>query len=97
MRRKSAFPWHILILLALNSIAQMGDSSSFVAPDATFKMSGSADGYFAYYTDAVSTDHYEKFPSISTNRGQFGSNIYIPDINAGDLYPGRNTNLPASL
>jgi hypothetical protein len=66
-----------------------------VAPDATFKMSGYADGYFAYYTDSVSTGHYEKFPSISTNRDQFGSTIYIPDINAGELYPVRNTILPA--
>lgn len=41
----------------------------------TIKFSGYVDAYYAYYTDSVGTNKYQKFPVISPKSNTFGLNI----------------------
>jgi hypothetical protein len=56
-------------LLLTKGSAQTKDSAS------KFKISGYVDAYFAYYTDSVGTNNYQKFPVISPKSNVFGLNI----------------------
>ena len=40
-------------------------------------ISGFVDAYYAYYTDSVGTNNYQKFPSISPRSNQVGLNIAL--------------------
>jgi len=42
---------------------------------AVIHISGYVDAYYAYYTDSVGTNNYQKFPSISPRSNQFGLNV----------------------
>jgi hypothetical protein len=59
-----------LLLSALPASAQVKDST------ASFKISGYADAYYAYYSDSVGTNKYQKFPVISPKSNVFGLNIF---------------------
>ncbi len=56
------------LLIALTGIAQEKETSSF-------KFSGYADAYYAYYTDSVGPNNFQKFPVISPRSNVFGINV----------------------
>jgi hypothetical protein len=42
--------------------------------DSLFRITGYVDAYYAYYTDSVGKDEFQKFPSVSPRSQQFGLN-----------------------
>ncbi len=69
MKKKITFYINIIsILFSVNSFSQTKDSTS------KFTISGYVDAYYAYYTDSVGQNNYQKFPSISPRSNQFGLN-----------------------
>jgi hypothetical protein len=66
------------IILGSQSFSQQKDSTVLqkiidVVPG--LKISGYVDVYYAYYTDSVGTNNYQKFPVISPKSNAFGLNI----------------------
>lgn len=73
IRGHSQHPWKALFFLLLLSSytakAQVKDST------AGFKFGGYVDTYYAYYTDSVGKNNYQKFPAISPRSNAFGLNV----------------------
>ncbi|MGZ4060305.1 MAG: outer membrane beta-barrel protein [Bacteroidia bacterium] len=65
------------ILVTFQSFSQQTDSivSKKITEAPKIKISGYVDAYYAYYTDSVGTNNYQKFPDISPKSNQFGLNI----------------------
>ena len=65
--------------ISSNSFAQEKDSSLVKKTENKLpegiKISGYIDTYYAYYTDSVGTNNYQKIPDISPKCNQFGLNI----------------------
>ncbi len=64
------------IFFSSQSFAQQNDSatSNKSTPPPALKISGYVDAYYAYYTDSVGTNNYQKFPDISPKSNVFGVN-----------------------
>src|SRR6266446_2808459 len=67
----------LFFLLLTSSFATAQDTTMHPS----FAISFYADAYVAYYTDSLSTDEYQKFPSISPRSEQFGLNVAILKAN----------------
>src|SRR3954471_8181521 len=74
-RMKNSMMKKSLFFLFLLSILTVHKSFS-QAPDSVSKLSfsGYVDAYYAYYTDSVGQENFQKFPSVSPRSNQFGLN-----------------------
>ncbi|MEO8768655.1 MAG: outer membrane beta-barrel protein [Ferruginibacter sp.] len=61
-----------IITMLFSSTASAQDSTKHVSP---FTWSAYVDVYWAYYTDSVGRNNYQKFPSVSPRSNQFGLNV----------------------
>ena len=56
--------------------AQEKDSSLLRSIENNLKISGYIDAYYAYYTDSVGSNNYQKVPDISPKSNQVGLNVF---------------------
>ncbi len=70
MKKKTSF---FLAVIFCASFSQRS-FSQIKKDSAKISISGYADVYYAYYTDSVGDNNYQKFPSISPRSNQFGLN-----------------------
>jgi len=60
----------LIVLSVFSGFAQSKDST------ASFKYGGYVDAYYAYYTDSVGPNKYQKFPAISPRSNTFSLNVF---------------------
>jgi hypothetical protein len=70
-KRFQGFLSLFLLGLSVSSGAQTADSTKKVP----IVISGYVDAYYAYYTDSLGPNDYQKFPSISPRSNRFGLNM----------------------